>query len=111
MRASRFSFASPAFRFDRRRVGEFFAPRKPRHRFLRVLLASFGIAVLAVLLVFGLAIGAAMLTVGLLYRIWRQRGKRIAATAAASDTISAQTARTLDGEYTVLRKPMLNAGR
>jgi hypothetical protein len=93
------SFFSPLFRSGRRRVGGLFAPRKPRHRLLRILMALFGLGVLAVLLVFGLAIGVAMLTGGLLYRLWRQRGKPIARTAQA-----------LDGEFRVLRKPTLSTG-
>ena len=99
MRAHRF-FSIPAFRSGRRRAGDFFAPRKPRHRVLRVVLALFGVALLAVLLVFGLMIGAAMLGGGLLYRLWRQRGKPVA-----------NQTRPLDAEYRVLRKPMLTAGR
>ena len=67
---------------------------------LRVALALFGVALLAVLLVFGLMIGAAMLGGGLLYRLWRQRGKPVA-----------NQTRPLDAEYRVLRKPMLTAGR
>lgn len=99
MRAHRF-FSIPAFSFSRRQAGDFFAPRKPRHRVLRAVFALAGIALLAVLLVFGLVIGAAMLTAGLLSRLWRQRGKPIA-----------NPTHTLDGEYRVLRKPMLSTGR
>ncbi len=99
MRAHRF-FNIPAFRFGRRQLGDFFAPRKPRHRVLRVVLALFGIAILAMLLVLGLVIGAAMLTAGLLHRLWGQRGKPIAKQTQA-----------IDGEYRVLRKPMLTTGR
>jgi uncharacterized SAM-binding protein YcdF (DUF218 family) len=64
------------------------------------LCALFGIAVLAVFLVFGLVIGATMLTAGVLYRLWRQRGKPIT-----------KPAQILDAEYQVLRKPMLSNGR
>ncbi len=99
MRAHRF-FSIPAFRSGRRRASDFFAPRKPRHRVLRVVLALFGVALLAVLLVFGLMIGAAMLGGGLLYRLWRQRGKPVA-----------KPTRTLEAEYRVLRKPVLTVGR
>lgn len=99
MRAHRF-FSIPAFRSGRRRVGDFFAPRKPRHRLLRAALALFGLGLLAVLLVFGLVIGVAMLAGGLLLRLWRQRGKPIA-----------QSSQTLDGEFRVLRKPELSTGR
>jgi hypothetical protein len=96
-------FASSVFRFQhyRHRAGEFFAPRKPRHRALRVLLALIGVAVLAGLLVVGLVVGAAMLGVGLLARLWRRRGKPIAAAPA----------RTLEGEYRVVRKPALSNAR
>ena len=99
MRVHRF-FSIPAFRSGRRRAGDFFAPRKPRHRLLRVALALFGLGLLAVLLVFGLVIGVAMLASGLLYRLWRQRGKPVAHTSQA-----------LDGEFQVLRKPELSTGR
>ena len=91
-------FASSVFRH--RRVQDFFAPRKPRHRVLRIVLALFGVAVLGLLLVVGLVVGAAMLGVGLLYRLWHRRGKPVAADP-----------RTLQGEYRVLRKPALTAGR
>ena len=49
---------------------------------------------------FGLVIGVAMLAGGLLFRLWRQRGKPIA-----------QSSQTLDGEFRVLRKPELSTGR
>lgn len=93
-------FASSLFHRHRYRVRAFFAPRKPRHRLLRIVLALFGVAVLALLLVIGLAVGAAMLTVGLLSRAWRRRGQPVAADP-----------KTLEGEYRVLRKPVLTAGR
>ena len=99
MRARRFSSIS-ALRFGRYRAGDFFAPRKPRHRVLRAVFALVGIAVLAVLLVFGLVIGATMLAAGVLSRLWRQRGKPLP-----------KPTQTLDGEYRVLRKPMLSNGR
>ena len=95
-------FASSVFSFHnyRHRTRDFFAPRKPRHRALRVVLALFGVAVLAALLVLGVLVGAAMLAVGLLSRLWRRRGKPIAAPA-----------RTLEGEYRVVRKPALSNAR
>lgn len=93
-------FASSLFHRHRHRVRDFFAPRKPRHRLLRIVLALFGVAVLALLLVIGLVVGAAMLTVGLLSRAWRRRSQPVAADA-----------KTLEGEYRVLRKPVLTAGR
>jgi uncharacterized membrane protein YjgN (DUF898 family) len=93
-------FAYSMFHRHRHRVRDFFAPRKPRHRFLRVVLALFGIAVLGLLLVIGLAIGVVMLTAGLLSKAWRRRAKPVAADP-----------NTLEGEYRVLRKPVLTTGR
>lgn len=97
-------FASSILRFQhyRHRAGEFFAPRKPRHRALRVLLALIGVAVLAGLLVVGVVVGAAMLGVGLLARLWQRR---------SSKSIASAPARTLEGEYRVVRKPMLSNAR
>ena len=86
--------------FRRRGFDAVFAPRKPRHRLLRVVLTLFGVGLLAVLLALGLVIGATMLGIGLLYRLWRQRGKPLATPPG-----------TLEGEYRILRKPALTAGR
>ena len=99
MRMSRF-FSGFGLHFGRQAFHAFTTPRKPRHRALRVLLTLVGVALLAVLLVFGLVIGAAMLAFTLVARILRQRGKPVA-----------KDARTLDGEYRVLRKPALTASR
>lgn len=86
--------------FGRQAFHAFTTPRKPRHRVLRVLLTLIGVALLAVLLVFGVVIGTAMLAFSLVSRILRQRGKPMA-----------KDARTLDGEYRVLRKPALTTVR
>jgi len=83
-----------------RRLHDLLAPRKPRHRALRIVLALFGIALLAVLLSIGLVIGAAMLIVGLLFRRLRRHRKPLDARS-----------RTIESEYRVLRKPALTAGR
>jgi uncharacterized membrane protein len=96
-------FASSLFhrlQRHRHRIRDLFAPRKPRHRALRIVLALFGVALLAMLLVIGLMVGAAMLIAGLIFRILRTRGKPIASPT-----------RTLEGEYRILRKPALGAGR
>lgn len=87
----------------RRRSAAWFAPRKPRHRLLRVGVAVIGLGLLAVLLVFGLVVGAVMLTATLLLRAFRQRGKPLAARA--------QPANVVEGEYRVIRRPVLGAGR
>jgi len=83
-----------AFRFDQvnaRMRNVFSAPRKPRHRALRVVLGIVGLALLAVLVMFGLFVGAAMIAAGLLVKLWKQRGKPVA-----------RDARVLDGEFRVV---------
>lgn len=86
------------FRFDRLRSA--FAPRKPRHPLLRVLLGLVGLGLLLVLLAASVLVGVAMLTAGVLYRLWRLRGKPVA-----------RDARVVDGEYRVVGKPVLPASR
>ena len=81
-------------RFSTAGVSALFAPRKPRHPLLRVLLGLVGVALLAVLLVVGLVVGAAMLTGGLLWRLLRQRDKPVATDS-----------RVVDAEYRVVSKP------
>lgn len=81
-------------RFSTAGVSALFAPRKPRHPLLRLLLGLVGVALLAVLLVVGLVVGAAMLTGGLLWRLLRQRGKPVATDE-----------RVVDAEYRVVSKP------
>ncbi|GAB3104810.1 hypothetical protein [Lysobacter terrae] len=82
------------FRFDQfnaRMRQTFSAPRKPRHRALRILLGLVGLTLLAVLVMFGVFVGAAMIGAGLLFKLWKQRGKPIA-----------RDARVLDGEFRVV---------
>lgn len=83
------------FRFDQfqSRVRSAFAPRKPRHRVLRVAVGIVGLALLAVLVMVGVFVGAAMIATGLLARLWKQRGK-LDRDAARSQV--------LDGEYRVV---------
>jgi len=83
-----------AFRFDQfnsRMRNAFSAPRKPRHRALRVAFGIIGLALLAVLVMFGLFVGAAMIAAGVLFKLWKQRGKPVA-----------RDARVLDGEFRVV---------
>ncbi|WP_394001288.1 hypothetical protein ACF3M1_13000 [Luteimonas sp. WGS1318] len=82
-------------RFDASGVRAMFAPRKPRHPLLRVLLGLTGVALLAVLLVAGLFIGAAMILFGITRRLL-VRGSR-GADARQAD------ARVVDAEYRVVR--------
>ena len=86
--------------FNNARLRAAFAPRKPRHPLARFALGLVGLGLLALLLVFGVFIGAAMVAAGLLYRLWHQRGKAIAAARPAKDSY-------VDGEYRVIAKPGL----
>ena len=82
-----------AFRFDSTRLRNAFAPRKPRRPLLRVALGLLGVGLLVVLVFFSVFVGAAMIAGGLLYRLFRQRGKPMAGDP-----------RIVDAEYDVVRK-------
>lgn len=86
-----------AFRFaqfNARLRSAFAAPRKPRHRVLRVVLGLVGVAVLAVLVMVGLVVGAAMIAGGLLFKLWKQRG--------TPGLARARDPRVLDAEFRVV---------
>jgi hypothetical protein len=91
-----------SFRFDTHpfhsRVRAVFEPRKPRHRVLRFVLGVVGLGLLALLVMFSVALGAAMLAAGLVFKLWRGRGKAVGAR---------RDARIVDGEYRVVGKPVL----
>ncbi|MFC7300920.1 hypothetical protein [Cognatiluteimonas weifangensis] len=93
---SAFGFRFDRFRPDRAGFRTGFAPRKPRHPLLRLALGLLGLGVLLVLVFFSVFVGIAMLAAGLLYRLWKQRGKPVA-----------RPARVVDGDYRVLAKPAL----
>ncbi|MGN6222234.1 hypothetical protein ACWKWK_10450 [Pseudoxanthomonas beigongshangi] len=78
-----------------------FAPRKPRHPLLRLAIGLLGLGVLCVLVFFSVFVGAAMIAAGLLYKLFKQRGKPI---ARGGD-------RVVEGEYQVVRKPVLPLSR
>lgn len=92
------------FGFDHARFHAFrtaFAPRKPRHPMLRLLFGVMGLVVLLLLVFFSVFVGAAMIAVGLAYKLLSQRGRPIAARDSA----------VMDGEYHVVRKPVLPLSR
>lgn len=62
------------------RFAAFTTPRRPRHPLLRVLVGALGLAMLLGLLFVGVFVGLAMLAGGMLWRLWKQRGKPIAGT-------------------------------
>jgi UPF0716 family protein affecting phage T7 exclusion len=74
-----------------------FTPRKPRHPLARVAIGVLGVAVLALLVFFSVFVGVAMLSVGLLYRLLRDRRKAAIAPRA----------RVVEGEYRVVGKTAL----
>ncbi len=90
---------SKIHRFDFTRARGLFAPRKPRHPLLRLMLGLLGVALLCLLVVVGVFIGAAMIAGGLLFKLLRQRGRPVA------------NPRVVEGEYRVLRKPVLPLSR
>lgn len=84
-------------RFSFARSNPFAAPRRRRHRILRIALGAVGIALLLALLFVSVFVGIAMLGVGMLLRRWKLRGKPIAAPRANS----------IDADYRVLSKAPL----
>lgn len=90
------TFRSLHARFDATGLGAAFAPRKPRHPLLRIGFGLLGVVLLAALLVVGLVVGTAMIAFGLLRRLLARRDDR-----------AVSGARVVDGEYRVLRKPVL----
>ena len=57
------------------RFAAFTAPRRPRHPLLRLALGVVGLALLIGLLFLSVFVGLAMLAGGLVWRLWKQRGK------------------------------------
>ena len=85
------------FRFDSARLRAAFAPRKPRHPLLRFAFGLVGLALLCLLIFFSVFVGAAMIAAGLAYKLLSQRGKPVAV----------RDANVVDGEFRVVRKPVL----
>lgn len=85
-----------SFRFDHLRFLN--EPRKPRHRLARFALGLVGLGLLAVLVMFSVVLGAAMIAAGLVWKMWKRRGKPIA-----------RAPRVMEGEYRVVRAPAVAA--
>ncbi|WP_246022844.1 hypothetical protein [Cognatilysobacter terrigena] len=71
-------------------------PRKPRHRLLRVVLALFGLALLAAFLVVAVAVGAVMIIGGLGWKLLHRTPR------------APRDPRVLDGTYRVVTRPLLS---
>jgi hypothetical protein len=78
-----------------------FTPRKPRHPLLRLAFGLVGVCVLGLLLVLGLFVGAAMLMGGLLFKSLRRK----------PDESFAGDGNIVEGEYRVVRKPVVSLPR
>lgn len=85
-----------SFRFDSNTFRNAFTPRKPRHPLLRILFGLVGLGLLIALVFVSVFVGVAMLAIGLVYRLWKQRGKPIA-----------RDRRVVDGEFRVVGKTAL----
>ncbi len=100
------AFHRPAFlgklRFNQRMFDRFTAPRRPRHRWLRIVLGIAGVGLLLALLFVSVFVGIAMLAAGMLWRLWKQRGKPLARPARA---------RSIDGDFRVVGKAQLPLAR
>ena len=79
------------------RFTAFTTPRRPRHPLLRLALGVVGLAMLIGLLLLSVFVGLAMLAGGMLWRLWKQRGKPIAARRGHA----------IEGEYRNVGKPGL----
>jgi hypothetical protein len=79
-----------------------FAPRRPRHPIVRLLLGLIGAAVLALLVVFGLFVGVAMLALTAGWKLWRSLSAQPQPQRHSVDTAASAT---IDGEYAIVVKP------
>ncbi len=91
-----------SFRFNQRMFDRIASPRRPRHRWLRVVLGIAGISLLLALLFVSVFVGIAMLAAGMLWRLWKQRGKPIARPVRSNS---------IDGSFRVVGKAQLPLAR
>jgi hypothetical protein len=100
------AFHRPAFfgnvRFNRTTFDRFASPRRPRHPMLRIVLGLVGAGLLLALLFVSVFVGIAMLAAGMLFRLWKRRGKPVARAARANS---------IDGDFRVVGKAQLPLAR
>ena len=94
MTAYRTRFASSFFKATLLRST--FAPRKPRHPLVRLAFGLVGLGLLLLLVFFSVFVGIAMLAAGVVYRLWKQRGKPLA-----------RDPRVVEGQYRIVGKAAL----
>jgi hypothetical protein len=93
-------FSSAGFRNVRHRFNGFTAPRRPRHRILRVTLGIIGVGLLLALLFVSVFVGIAMLGAGMLWRLWKQRKQPLFVRGTP-----------IDGDFRVVGKAQLPLAR
>ena len=93
-------FRNARFRTARNRFAGFAAPRRPRHRILRVVLGVIGVGLLLTLLFVSVFVGIAMLGAGMLWRLWTQRNRPLFVHDAP-----------IDGDFRVVGKASLPLAR
>lgn len=91
-----------SFRFNRQAFDRFAAPRRPRHPMLRIALGLVGVGLLLALLFVSVFVGIAMLAAGMLFRLWKQRGKPVAGATRGNS---------IDGDFRVVGKAQLPLAR
>ena len=96
------SASRTSFRFNRHAFDRFSAPRRPRHPMLRIALGLVGVGLLLALLFVSVFVGIAMLAAGMLFRLWKQRGKPVARATRANS---------IDGDFRVVGKAQLPLAR
>lgn len=93
-----------SFRFDhhqfQQRMRNAFEPRKPRHRLLRFAVGIVGLGLLALLVMFSVVIGTAMIAAGIVYKLWKRRGRPMAA----------RDPRIVEGEFRVVDAARIERG-
>ena len=82
--------------FKARLLRSAFAPRKPRRPLVRLALGLVGLGLLLLLVFFSVFVGIAMLAAGVVYRLWKQRGKPLA-----------RDPRVVEGQYRIVGKAAL----
>lgn len=91
-----------SFRFNRQAFDRFATPRRPRHPMLRIALGLVGVGLLLALLFVSVFVGIAMLAAGMLFRVWKQRGKPVARAARANS---------IEADFRVVGKAQLPLAR
>lgn len=91
--------------FRYHRVWSLLQPQRPRHPLVRALLGLFALCAFMLLLVIGAVVGVVLLAGSLLLRALRP-SRVVASATHANDDAPVVDGDVIDGEYSVLRKPL-----